>query len=40
LHDVRIKTPHLDALRIIAACAVVILHYSDYVKNQAVGRFI
>ncbi len=40
MHDVRIKTPHLDALRIIAACAVVILHYSDYVKNQAVGRFI
>lgn len=40
LQDVRIQTHHLDALRIIAACAVVILHYSDYVKSQAAGRFI
>ncbi len=40
LQDIRIKTDHLDALRIIAAGAVVILHYSDYVKNQAAGRFI
>lgn len=40
MQDVRIKTYHLDALRIIAACAVVILHYSDYVKSQAAGRFI
>ncbi|MDB5652397.1 MAG: hypothetical protein JWQ94_10 [Tardiphaga sp.] len=31
---------NLDALRIIAACAVVVLHYSDYVKDVAVGRFM
>lgn len=40
MQNVRIKTHHLDALRIIAACAVVILHYSDYVKSQAAGRFV
>jgi peptidoglycan/LPS O-acetylase OafA/YrhL len=32
-------TRHLDALRIIAAGAVVVLHYSDYVKDVPVGRF-
>lgn len=31
---------HLDSLRIIAACAVVVLHYSDYFKDLAVGRFL
>jgi peptidoglycan/LPS O-acetylase OafA/YrhL len=33
-------TRHLDALRIIAASAVVVLHYSDYVQDQAAGRFM
>lgn len=40
MHDVRIKAHHLDALRIIAACAVVILHYADYVKSRAIGHFV
>lgn len=40
MQDVTIKTRHLDALRIIAACAVVILHYSDYLKGQPAGHFI
>jgi len=31
---------HLDALRIIAASAVVVLHYADYFKELAVGRFL
>ncbi|RZN26901.1 hypothetical protein CWO90_25725 [Bradyrhizobium sp. Leo121] len=31
---------HLDSLRIIAACAVVILHYSDYFKELPTGRII
>jgi peptidoglycan/LPS O-acetylase OafA/YrhL len=31
---------HLDGLRIIAACAVVVLHYSDYVKDHPAGRFM
>ena len=31
---------NLDALRIIAACAVVVLHYSDYVKDVPVGQFM
>ncbi|UZE47493.1 acyltransferase [Rhodopseudomonas sp. P2A-2r] len=34
------STRNLDALRIIAACAVVILHYSDYVKDTQVGQFM
>lgn len=34
------STRNLDALRIIAACAVVILHYSDYVKEAPVGQFM
>lgn len=33
-------TRHLDGLRIVAASAVVILHYADYVKDHAVGRFM
>ena len=37
-------TPHssrnLDALRIIAACAVVVLHYSDYAKDEPAGKFM
>lgn len=31
---------NLDCLRIIAACAVVVLHYADYVKDHAAGRFM
>ncbi len=33
-------TQNLDSLRIIAACAVVILHYSDYVKDHPAGLFM
>lgn len=33
-------SPHLDALRLIAAFAIVVLHYSSYVGDTAVGRFI
>jgi peptidoglycan/LPS O-acetylase OafA/YrhL len=33
-------TRHLDGLRIVAACAVVVLHYSDYFKDQPAGRFM
>lgn len=33
-------TQNMDSLRIIAACAVVILHYSDYVKDQPAGLFM
>jgi len=33
-------TKHLDGLRIVAACAVVVLHYSDYFKDQPAGRFM
>lgn len=33
-------TRHLDALRIIAAGAVVVLHYSDYMKDTVAGRFM
>jgi peptidoglycan/LPS O-acetylase OafA/YrhL len=31
---------NLDCLRIIAACCVVVLHYADYVKDHATGRFM
>ncbi len=31
---------NLDSLRIIAACAVVVLHYADYVKDHTAGRFM
>jgi peptidoglycan/LPS O-acetylase OafA/YrhL len=40
LQDIRTETRHLDGLRIVAASAVVILHYSDYVKDQPAGRFL
>jgi peptidoglycan/LPS O-acetylase OafA/YrhL len=39
LHDLS-ATRHQDGLRIIAAGAVVILHYSDYFKDTGVGRFM
>jgi peptidoglycan/LPS O-acetylase OafA/YrhL len=39
LHDTG-GTRHQDGLRIIAAGAVVILHYSDYFKDVDVGRFM
>lgn len=34
------STRHLDGLRIIAASAVVVLHYSDYAKDHPAGRFM
>lgn len=34
------NTRHLDALRIIAASAVVVLHYADYVRDVPAGRFM
>jgi peptidoglycan/LPS O-acetylase OafA/YrhL len=34
------KTPHLDALRIVAAAAVVVLHYAEYAKDNAAARFV
>jgi peptidoglycan/LPS O-acetylase OafA/YrhL len=40
LQEATSTTRHLDGLRIIAAGAVVVLHYSDYFKDQAVGRFM
>ena len=27
-------------MRIVAACAVVVLHYSDYIRDQPAGRFM
>src|SRR4029450_9736311 len=39
LHDTS-STRHRDGLRIVAAGAVVILHYSDYFKDAGVGRFL
>ena len=39
MHDTD-GTRHQDGLRIIAAGAVVILHYSDYFKDVPVGRFM
>ncbi|WFU17709.1 acyltransferase [Bradyrhizobium sp. CB3481] len=39
MHDTD-GTRHQDGLRIIAAGAVVILHYSDYFKDMPVGRFM
>src|SRR4029450_4519424 len=39
LHDTG-STRHRDGLRIVAAGAVVILHYSDYFKDAGVGRFL
>lgn len=40
MQTARIATRHLDGLRIVAAGAVVILHYADYTKADAVGRFV
>jgi len=40
LQEATSTTRHLDGLRIIAAGAVVILHYSDYFKDQPAGRFM
>lgn len=40
MQDIRTDTRHLDGLRIVAASAVVILHYSDYVKDAPIGRFL
>jgi peptidoglycan/LPS O-acetylase OafA/YrhL len=39
LQEAKNITGNLDALRIIAASAVVILHYSDYVKDVPARRF-
>lgn len=39
MHDTS-ATRHQDGLRIIAAGAVVILHYSDYFKDVAAGQFM
>ena len=39
MHDTS-ATRHQDGLRIIAAGAVVILHYSDYFKDAGVGQFM
>jgi peptidoglycan/LPS O-acetylase OafA/YrhL len=40
LQHATITTRHLDGLRIVAAGAVVVLHYSDYFKDQPTGRFM
>ena len=32
--------PHLDALRIVAAAAVVVLHYAEYTRDSAAARFV
>jgi len=40
LQDIDTSTRHLDGLRIVAASAVVILHYSDYIKELPIGRFM
>ena len=34
------RTPHLDALRIVAAAAVVALHYAEYAKDNAAAHFV
>ncbi|MET0724251.1 MAG: acyltransferase [Tardiphaga sp.] len=40
MQDSTNSTRNLDALRIFAACAVIVLHYSDYVKDMPVGQFM
>ena len=40
MQNVTSTTGHLDGLRIIAAGAVVVLHYSDYFKDLPAGRFM
>jgi peptidoglycan/LPS O-acetylase OafA/YrhL len=34
------RTPHLDALRIVAAAAVVVLHYMEYAKDNAIAHVV
>jgi peptidoglycan/LPS O-acetylase OafA/YrhL len=34
------STPHLDTLRIVAAVAVVLLHYAEYAKDNIAARFV
>lgn len=38
--QVRMSARHLDALRIVAAGAVVALHYSDYARSKPIGNFL
>ena len=40
MQDVTSSTRHLDGLQIIAAGAVVVLHYSDYFKDLPAGHFM
>ena len=40
LKDRHARTPHLDALRIVAAAAVVVLHYAEYTKDNAAAGFV
>lgn len=40
LSDRHTRTPHLDALRIVAAAAVVVLHYAEYTKDNAIAGFV
>lgn len=40
MQDINNNTQHLDGLRIVAASAVVVLHYSDYIKDIPFGRFM
>jgi peptidoglycan/LPS O-acetylase OafA/YrhL len=35
-----IRAPHLDALRILASAGIVVLHYSNYVEDIPIGRFV
>jgi peptidoglycan/LPS O-acetylase OafA/YrhL len=38
--DGEVSSPHLDALRILASAGIVILHYANYIKDTAAGRFV
>lgn len=40
MQDTDTSTRHLDGLRIVAASAVVVLHYSDYIKDLPIGQFM
>lgn len=40
MQEVTSTTRQLDGLRIVAACAVVVLHYSDYIRDQPAGQFM
>lgn len=35
-----VRSPHLDALRILASAGIVILHYSNYVEDIPAGKFV